>query len=310
MKHLIIFNIIFLANLLCLASGAGFNAETDVKFLLYSRNNPNIPQNFTYSTISQLLSSSFDSNKQTRFICHGWNDAGTSGFAPLMKNAFLQAVDVNLFVVDWSLGANTPYYPDAQGRVPSVGLMIARFVDFIKANYNVDLQTISMVGHSLGAHAIGFAGKQITSGKVNVLVGLDPAAPLFDLNNPATRIAVGDARYVEIIHTDIGVVGIGGPIGNATYYPNGGGAYQPGCDIMQLACSHIRATDYFTESLNSNRFVARSCQDEFNARWTSWTCSLCSSCIMGGDPLLRSKSINGVYYLKTNSQSPFARGLE
>lgn len=41
------------------------------------------------------------------------------------------------------------------------------------------------------------AGKQTTRGRVNTIVGLDPAGPLFNENNPAERLASGDADYVE-----------------------------------------------------------------------------------------------------------------
>lgn len=55
----------------------------------------------------------------------------------------------------------------------------------------------------------------------------DPAGPLFSVDNPLTRLAVGDAEYVECIHTDV-VLGIGAPICDADFFPNGGNN-QPGC---------------------------------------------------------------------------------
>lgn len=55
------------------------------------------------------------------------------------------------------------------------------------------------------------------------------SGPLFSVNNPAARLAVGDAEYIECIHTDIDTLGIGAAIGNADFYVNGG-TNQPGCD--------------------------------------------------------------------------------
>lgn len=49
---------------------------------------------------------------------------------------------------------------------------------------------------------------------------------LFDINNPNARLAVGDASYVEVIHTS--TAGIEEPIGDADFYPNGGNN-NPGC---------------------------------------------------------------------------------
>lgn len=63
-----------------------------------------------------------------------------------------------------------------------------------------------MLGHSLGAHVVGIAGKHVQSGKVPKIIGLDPANPLFSYGTPATRIAVGDGEAVETIHTNAGIV--------------------------------------------------------------------------------------------------------
>lgn len=69
-------------------------------------------------------------------------------------------------------------------------------------------------------------------GKLNTIIGLDPAGPLFDVREPEERIAVGDAEYVECIHTNGGILGVGFGIGanicDADFFPNGGST-QPGC---------------------------------------------------------------------------------
>lgn len=44
--------------------------------------------------------------------------------------------------------------------------------------YNYSLSDVTLVGHSLGAHISGYAGKY-TNGTLGIIVGLDPAAPLF-----------------------------------------------------------------------------------------------------------------------------------
>lgn len=56
--------------------------------------------------------------------------------------------------------------------------------------------------------------------------------PLFDVDEPYDRLAVGDAEYVECIHTNGGILGvgfgIGAPICDANFFPNGGNT-QSGC---------------------------------------------------------------------------------
>lgn len=64
----------------------------------------------------------------------------------------------------------------------------------------------------MGAHAAGIAGKSVKRGRVNTIIGCDPAGPLFNINDPTSRIASGDAEHVECIQTDSRNFGIGAAI--------------------------------------------------------------------------------------------------
>lgn len=59
---------------------------------------------------------------------------------------------------------------------------------------------------------------------------MDPAGPLYYITNDQERLSVGDAQFVQVIHTCGGMEGFNGPIGNADYWPNGGVPNQPGCE--------------------------------------------------------------------------------
>jgi pancreatic triacylglycerol lipase len=96
------------------------------------------------------------------------------------------------------------------------------------AGHMPNFSRVSLIGHSLGAHISGAAGKRVQNGRINTIVGLDPAGPLFDANNPVNRLDRNDAEYVEIVHTDTASFGIAFPIGDADFYPNGGTG-MPGC---------------------------------------------------------------------------------
>lgn len=79
-----------------------------------------------------------------------------------------------------------------------------------------------IVGHSLGAHIAGIAGKKISKlNKIGSIVGLDPAAILFNVNHTELRLANTDAEYVQIIHTDTDggrfALGIDKPFGHGMY---------------------------------------------------------------------------------------------
>lgn len=58
-------------------------------------------------------------------------------------------------------------------------------------------------------------GKNLKSGKIRKITGLDPAGPLFYYNVPSERLAVGDALYVETIQTS--KLGFSKPLGDVTY---------------------------------------------------------------------------------------------
>lgn len=64
----------------------------------------------------------------------------------------------------------------------------------------------------------GIAGKRVTRGRVQAIFGMDPAGPLFDMNNPGARFAAGDAVYTEMLATNAGLLGFDQPIGAASFY--------------------------------------------------------------------------------------------
>lgn len=45
------------------------------------------------------------------------------------------------------------------------------------------MSDVVLIGHSLGAHIVGIAAKRIQSGRVPIIVGLDPAFPLVLVNS-------------------------------------------------------------------------------------------------------------------------------
>lgn len=69
-----------------------------------------------------------------------------------------------------------------------------------------------------------------------VQIGLDPAGPLFESQDPRARLDATDANFVDVIHSNgeqliLGGLGSWQPMGDVDYYPNGG--------KMQSGCSNI-----------------------------------------------------------------------
>lgn len=158
---------------------------------------------------------------------------------------------MNYIAINWEAGSNTINYVAARRRVNVVGPHCSLFVKFLQQFGHVNLEDVIVIGHSLGAHIAGLCGKHLTTGQLPLVIGLDPANPLFSLGNPRERLAVGDARAVQTIVTNGGGLGMSAPLGDVNFYPNGGRS-QPGCGWdLTGSCAHSRAHKFFLESLNT-----------------------------------------------------------
>jgi pancreatic triacylglycerol lipase len=133
---------------------------------------------------------------------------------------------------------------------------------------------------------------------------LDPAGPLFSLNDPTDRVASTDGVYVEVMHTNGGLLGFREPIGQADFFPNFGRS-QPGCGLDPAgSCAHLRTALFYAESITS-RFTSRQCVsfeeiDNNQCTPTGVTAS------MGGP--FGNIGLTGNFHLTTNAAAPFSQG--
>jgi len=282
-----------------------FNAPTDVIFRLFTRTNPTAAQTVQLNNNAQLTASNYNPALQTRFHIHGWNGGGATTGAPI-RTAWLNAINCNVFTIDWGAGAQTPNYILARNRVNAVGTVIAQYIDWLNLSRGQSFAAVSIAGHSLGAHVAGAAGKRTSRGRVQSIVSLDPAGPLFTVGDSANRVHFTDAVHVENIVTDAGNLGFSNPIGHANFYPNWG-VSQPGC--AGSACSHSRVNDFFQHSINmNNNFGATRCRG-FNDITIRNCVSSGASSRMGGEPVIGGTIPSlTVFFLTTGASAPFAHG--
>lgn len=71
-----------------------------------------------------------------------------------------------------------------------------------------------------------------------------------------SHLRTNDARYVEVIHTEVSEYGLAVAVGDVDFFPNGG-VRQPGCP--NIDCSHIRAWQLFAASLTDGGLVGHRC---------------------------------------------------
>lgn len=69
-----------------------------------------------------------------------------------------------------------------------------------QTHFGVDPGMVHLMGHSLGAHTVGYAGEGIEG--LGRITGLDPAEPYFQYMPPHVRLDPTDAKFVDAIHTD------------------------------------------------------------------------------------------------------------
>lgn len=284
-----------------------FSPETDLIYELFTRNNPNESQILTMGDADSITSSYFNPSLPTRFTVHGWTGDGGSSMNERIRDAYMELGDFNVIYVDWGAGAQTPNYIAARNRVGPTGTQVGVFIRFLSEVSGARTSDMTIIGYSLGAHVAGFAGKKLAGQfRLGAIVALDAAGPLFSFDRPDQRLDVRDADYVETIHTNIGVLGFSEPIGHASFYPNFG-RRQPGCGVDPAgSCAHGRSHRLFTESLTTEvGFYARQCRS-INDISRGNCVQDGADQMMGGEPT--DKGARGIFWLPTNSRSPFAKG--
>ncbi|XP_017954813.1 vitellogenin-2-like [Drosophila navojoa] len=245
----------------------------------------------------------FNRNKKIVVVVSGWLTTFRSSFAKdVLQRAYMCRPDVNFVVVDTSSYLDMLYMWSVQntniiGDYISLGLK-----QLTDANPSAE---IHLIGHSLGAHIMAFAARQyqnLTGRLVDRVTGLDPAKPCFKAQSRSDGKASDIARFVDVIHTNAGLLGEDSPVAHADFYPGGDDPIQNGCIFFE--CSHSRAIEYFAESVypgQEQNFLASKCSSMENMR--AKACSSSHS-VMGYEV---DKNATGIYYLEVNSKPPFGK---
>ncbi|XP_068112923.1 pancreatic lipase-related protein 2-like isoform X2 [Hyperolius riggenbachi] len=307
----------------------------NTRFLLYTRDNPNTFQEISAVKRNTITALNFKTIRKTRFIIHGFIDSGEKKWLSDMCKAMLRVEDVNCICVDWAGGSQT-FYTQATNNIRVVGAEVAYFITILQDKFGYSPSNIHLIGHSLGAHAAGEAGKRKPG--IGRITGLDPAQPYFQDTPPEVRLDPSDADFVDVIHTDsyhpafVGL-GISHPVGHFDFYPNGGNR-MPGCvppDVLLsgnldnilsgnlddafaafASCSHLRSYQYYTESIQlPGGFMAYpspSYQDFLEG--AMFPCATGGQCpVMGhyADKHSLNISAGQVFYLNTGAEPSYSR---
>ncbi|XP_017470989.1 PREDICTED: inactive pancreatic lipase-related protein 1-like [Rhagoletis zephyria] len=294
-----------------------------IQFEFYDSSNPDKPVTTAFSLLEgpttsttrrrkretwEELADRFKPDINTKILVHGWKSSSRSNSIQAIRNAYTERGNVNVFAINWSDQADNIYYLEPARYTVQVGRAVAQLIDLLVEEKDADPKSIHLIGHSLGAHIMGYAGSY-TKYRLGRITGLDPARPAFEgSTGPENHLDVTDAEFVDVIHTCAGILGYKQPIGVVDFYPNGGGAFQPGCNQpaqIFTGCSHGRSCEYFAESINSKTgFLATACNSVVDAKAMNCT----GQRILMGDPVLQ--NARGIYSVKTADKPNFALGME
>ncbi|KAB0352139.1 hypothetical protein FD754_016996 [Muntiacus muntjak] len=240
------------------------------RILLYANKNPNNFQILHSSDPSTIEASNFQTDKKTWFIIHGFRHKGDESWLVAMCKKGSQAT-----------------YTQAANNVHVVGAQMAQMLAMRKLNYSY--LPFHLIGHSLGAHVAGEAGRKTLG--LGRITGLDPVEANFEGTPEEVRLDPSDTGFVDVIHTDaaplIPFMGFGTKqqVGPLDFFPNGreemsrcrknalsqivdlDGIWAGTQDFV--ACDHLRSYKYYSENEGfpqmghyADRFAGKTCEEQ------------------------------------------------
>ncbi|XP_067133560.1 pancreatic lipase-related protein 3-like [Centruroides vittatus] len=315
-----------------IAYGAEDRKSVGTVFYLYTTRHPHVKEVINVDNSTTIWQSSFNPEWPTKLIVHGYmNGVFLTTWMRRMKDELLSEGYYNVILVDWSRGSSFTIRDQAIANSRVVGTEIVILIKGLQVIKGARLEKLHIIGHSLGSHVAGYAGKHIKG--IGRITGLDPHIR----NVPSElHLNVHDAMFVDIIHTDTerimfvlrdyNTVPV---MGDVDFYVNGGD-YNPACQslasrkqlvrnffevlLYTAACDHMISIEYFIASIrHPNCFVSVSCFDYFGFLSGKCTCNASNPCSVMGlhadkytyrTPF---KGKNRNFYLQTGSKYPFCR---
>lgn len=247
------------------------------------------------TSLEHIMQAGFEPNKKTTIFVHGFTQSYPNTTWLRRSRALFEinhhVVRQNLIIMDWGRASKGPF-SHAAAVVSGMGSFLANFIMKL-TDLGADRMSIHIVGHSLGAHVAGFAGKRLKP-RIGRITALDAAGPCFGKifsNGPNDRLSHDDAYEVAVYHYDDDFLGLPGQHGQFDVYVNGGSS-QPGCEnnvnaMFQamitmifrrnrvLSESHTRSTEVSTVPLARTgcQMVAYECRD-----YPSFQAGECGKC--------------------------------
>ncbi|KAH8274208.1 hypothetical protein KR018_007768, partial [Drosophila ironensis] len=249
--------------------------------------------------------SGFHQDEPTVLFITGFRTSINDSGAGAVAKAYTCRGDTNFVVLDAANFLDTLYSWSAL-NTEAIGEAVAKALMQLDQDYITN--NLHIVGHSLGAQIGGSTGRyyrQMSGGKIlKRITGLDPANPCFYDGNDLEGLRSGDARFVDIIHTNPGLLGTSKRAGDSDFFVQGRLPFKRGCvSLDPMSCSHERAVAYFVESVyptNTDDFLGKRC-GRYADLYTGLLCEN-SETVMGYGA---SSTDLGLFYVDVNGVEPY-----
>jgi len=284
-------------------------AEQYLDYFLFTLDNPNADEGIRFNWTN--MPTQFDPTKKTIFMSHGWNSGWTRMQGVMDAILKTAQIDVQVVQIEWGYGASGIWYPQCASNAQVAGACAGHVATLFHERFGAPWESMSCVGHSLGAHTCGYMGKA-TQGQLGRVSGIDPAGPWFTDEDPRVRIDATDSQFTDVMHTNgdtfLGL-GLGYGVGDADFYPNLG-YEQPPCGGSPLpGCDHNIGVTYYINSITAPEctFTSVKCNSESDA-----INGLCDSC-QGSDDCQRmgyyadTMRGRGTFFLETTASAPYCK---
>ena len=138
----------------------------------------------------------FVPGQKTLIMLHGLQDTPERLYK-VFQSVGIKSAKWNIIAVDWRQGASpddalsfvniNEKYSRAASNTRLVGRQVANFISQLITARLVEPSDIHLIGHSLGAHVAGYAGKwhnrMYPGERLGRITGLDPAGKVFEYAN-------------------------------------------------------------------------------------------------------------------------------
>ena len=134
-------------------------------------------------------------------------------------------------------------YSSAAANTMLIGNALGKLTESIYSSSTKDNVKSFCIGHSLGGHICGFTGK---TKKLDGIIAIDPAGPIFVSNSEENKLNKDDAKFVQALHVDAGEFGIDQRVADEDIYVNSA-KDQPYCPgiFAEAGCSHVAFSLWF-----------------------------------------------------------------